>query len=442
MDSKKPNIQGIKASSVKNIKKILDKNEQNDKEPQTPKIALNPGSFSQATNMGFPAPQQAPQPNILSLQLLTKNYDDYERARVSNKQLGSLKSFSYNTFHGLYKDYNEDKIIVVNQIKKPASSKMKAWPKISYFGIFDGHGGEGCAEYLKENFLNYLIENKNFPFDIKLSLIETFEKIEEAFFKEKCGTSLELSDRSGSCALVSIIFDNKIYIANLGDSRAIMSVNGGTKVKSLTNDHKPNNPREFERAIKNGSKIYADDNDDPDRDVSKLIFIKDKSEFEKYKKTDNKKDDIVFREYPSDLAVMRTVGDIKAKRKEYGGNPGTIINKPDIFIYDINSNDDFIVLGCDGIYDDLSNQEICNAAWFIFKNESKEKNYDIHELTQDACDLIIKYALEKQTSDNLSCIVIGLDGLEKFLKNKSTKEKVNNSLNNFKKGFKRSATIK
>ena len=62
MDSKKPNIQGIKASSVKNIKKILDKNEQNDKEPQTPKIALNPGSFSQAANMGFPAPQQAPQP--------------------------------------------------------------------------------------------------------------------------------------------------------------------------------------------------------------------------------------------------------------------------------------------------------------------------------------------------------------------------------------------
>ena len=442
MDSKKSNTQGAKASSVKNIKKFLDKNEQNDKEPQTPKIALNPGGFSQAANMGFPAPQQAPQPNILSLQLLTKNYDDYERARVYNKQLGSLKSFSYNTFHGLYKDYNEDKIIVVNQIKKPASSKMKAWPKISYFGIFDGHGGEGCAEYLKENFLNYLIENKNFPFDIKLSLIETFEKIEEAFFKEKCGTSLELSDRSGSCALVSIIFDNKIYIANLGDSRAIMSVNGGTKVKSLTNDHKPNNPREFERAIKNGSKIYADDNDDPDRDVSKLIFIKDKSEFEKYKKTDNKKDDIVFREYPSDLAVMRTVGDIKAKRKEYGGNPGTIINKPDIFIYDINSNDDFIVMGCDGIFDDLSNEEVINAAWIVFKNRAKEKNYDIHELSQEACDMIIKVALEKQTTDNLSCIVIGLEGIEKHLKMQQLKQKVNSNMNNFKKELKHSSSVK
>ena len=75
---------------------------------------FKPGSFSQAVNMGFPAPLQAPQPNILSLQLLAKKYIYYERARVSNKQIGSLKSFSYNTFHGLYKDYNEDEIIVLN----------------------------------------------------------------------------------------------------------------------------------------------------------------------------------------------------------------------------------------------------------------------------------------------------------------------------------------
>ena len=436
MESKKQAI-----TSAKNIRKDIDNSLEPLNESQTPKISLNSGNFSQAANMGFPAPKKV-EATALSLKILNKKYDYYEKAKFSNKQIGSLKSFSYNTFHGLFKDYNEDKIIVVNQIKKPSSSKMKTWPKISYFGIFDGHGGEGCSEFLKDNFLNYLLENKNFPFDIKLALNETFEKIEEAFFKQKCSTTLEQSDRSGSCALVSLIFDNKIYIANLGDSRAIMSINGGTKVKALTNDHKPNNPREYERAIKNGSKIYADDNDETDRDVSKLKFIKDKSEFEKYKKDENNKEDIVFREYPSDLAVMRTIGDIKAKKKEYGGIPGSIINRPDVFVYDINSNDDFIILGCDGIFDDLSNQDVVNAAWFIFKNESKDKNYDIHELTQDACDIIIKYAMEKQTSDNLSCIIIGLDGLEKFLKNKSTKEKVNNSLNNFKKNFQRSQTIK
>ena len=222
-----------------------------------------------------------------------------------------------------------------------------------------------------------------------------------------------------------------------------MSICGGTKVKQLTVDHKPDNIKEFERALKNGSKIYLDDNDDPDRDESKIDFIKDKNELEKKKEIkDNSDEEKIFRVYPSDLAVMRTIGDIKAKKKEFGGNPGTIINIPDIFVLDINSNDDFIVMGCDGIFDDLSNQEIINAAWLVFKNRAKDKNYDINELSSEACDIIIKFAMEKQSTDNLSCIIIGLEGLEKFLKMTQLKQKVNSNMNNFKKEFKKSASIK
>lgn len=255
---------------------------------------------------------------ILSLNLLTKKYDYYELPKFSSKQVGPLKSFSYNTFQGLFKDYNEDRVSVCSLIKKPSSSKMKTWPKISYFAIFDGHGGEECSEFLKNNYMNYLIENANFPFDIKLSMIESFQKIEDDFFKLKCKDNLEDSDKSGSCALVSVIFDNKIYIANIGDSRAIMSIGGGTKVRQLTADQKPDNIKEFERALKNGSKIYLDDNDDPDRDESKIEFIKDKAELEKMKEIkENSKEEKIFRVYPSDLAVMRTVGDIKAKKKEF-----------------------------------------------------------------------------------------------------------------------------
>ena len=380
---------------------------------------------------------------ILSLNLLTKKYDYYELPKFSSKQVGPLKSFSYNTFQGLFKDYNEDRVSVCSLIKKPSSSKMKTWPKISYFAIFDGHGGEECSEFLKNNYMNYLVENANFPFDIKLSMIESFQKIEDDFFKLKCKDNLEDSDKSGSCALVSVIFDNKIYIANIGDSRAIMSIGGGTKVRQLTADQKPDNIKEFERALKNGSKIYLDDNDDPDRDESKIEFIKDKAELEKMKEIkENSKEEKIFRVYPSDLAVMRTVGDIKAKKKEFGGIPGTIINIPEVYIFDINSSDDFIVMGCDGIFDDLSNQEIINAAWVAFKYRANEKNYDLHELSQEACDLVMKFALEKQTTDNLSCIIIGLEGIEKFLKMNQLKKKVNNNMNNFKKEFKHSASIK
>jgi len=178
MDKKKSE-KNYSTTNVKKFAKNFDKPIENEKEAQTPKTNLHNPHFAPGTNFGFPAPKQS---IALTLKILNKNYDFYEKAMLSNKQIGSLKSFSYNTFHGLYKKINEDKIIVVSQIKKPASSKLKTWPKISYFGIFDGHGGEGCSEFLKNNFLNYLIENKNFPFDIKTSLIETFEKVEEEFF--------------------------------------------------------------------------------------------------------------------------------------------------------------------------------------------------------------------------------------------------------------------
>ena len=381
MENKSQNNKGSSSSNLKGVLKNMDKNIKQEKEAQTPKPNVK---------FGFPEPNKQ---NVvtLSLKILSKVYDSYENALFSNNQIGPLRSYSYNTFKGLFKKTNEDKIIVVNQIKKPASTKLKTWPKISYFAIFDGHGGEGCSTFLKDNYLKYLTENANFPFDIKTSMIEAFQKAEEEFIKQKCKSAEEF-DNSGSCALVCILLDNKVYISNIGDSRAIMSMSGGTKIKQLSIDHKPNNPKEFERAIKNGSKIYID-NDDPDRDISKLVFIKDKSEFEKYK---NEKEEVIFREYPSDLAVMRTIGDVKVKNKEYGGNPGTIISIPEIFIYDISNTEDFIVMGCDGIFDDLSNQDVVEAAWYIYKNRSKTKNYDIHELTQEACDMIIKYGLERK----------------------------------------------
>ena len=445
MEPKEQKLKNRNSATNFPINRKLNKELSNVKKTPQPK-SINSVKVIQTLSTDKEKKNPAPTSSVLTLDLLSKKYDQYDLPKFSNKQIGPLKSYSYNTYQGLFKDYNEDKVSVSSLLKKPASSNLKVWPKISYFAIFDGHGGEECSEFLKENYDKYLIENKNFPYDIKLSMIETFQKIEEDFFKLKCKEdSFEDSDKSGSCALVTILFDNKIYIANIGDSRAIMSVNGGTKVKQLTVDHKPDNIKEFERAIKTGSKIYLDDNDDPFRDESTLEFITDKIELEKMKeiKNNNTDDEKIFRVYPADLAVMRTIGDIKAKKKEFGGIPGTIINIPDIFVFDISSNDDFIVMGCDGIYDDLSNEEIVNAAWLVFKNRGKEKNYDIHELSMEACDLIIKYGLEKQTTDNLSCIIIGLDGVEKYLKTNQLKKKVNNSMNNNKKKeFKRSSTVK
>jgi protein phosphatase 2C family protein 2/3 len=54
-------------------------------------------------------------------------------------------------------------------------------------------------------------------------------------------------DKSGSCAVVVLIVGIKCYVANVGDSRAVMSSTGGTKNSNLTRDHKPSDDHEAMR---------------------------------------------------------------------------------------------------------------------------------------------------------------------------------------------------
>ena len=49
-----------------------------------------------------------------------------------------------------------------------------------------------------------------------------------------------LNDKSGSCAVVALIVENICYIANVGDSRCLISMNKGKDIRVLTTDHKPN----------------------------------------------------------------------------------------------------------------------------------------------------------------------------------------------------------
>ena len=70
-----------------------------------------------------------------------------------------------------------------------------------------------------------------------------------------------------------------------------------------------------------------------------------------------------LRVFPGRLSVSRTFGDIEAKIPRLGGNPNVIIAIPDITVTDIDSNCDFFVLACDGIFDKLNNQDTIDCVW-------------------------------------------------------------------------------
>jgi protein phosphatase PTC2/3 len=66
----------------------------------------------------------------------------------------------------------------------------------------------------------------------------------------------EVQDKSGSCAIVILIIGDVCFSANVGDSRALLSGSGGTKIYPLSRDHKPCDENERKRIIEAGGQIY------------------------------------------------------------------------------------------------------------------------------------------------------------------------------------------
>ena len=70
------------------------------------------------------------------------------------------------------------------------------------------------------------------------------------------------------------------------------------------------------------------------------------------------------RVFPGRLSVCRTFGDVEAKIPHLLGNPKVVISDPDISFFKIDyNNHDFVVLGCDGIFDKLEDRDVVHTIW-------------------------------------------------------------------------------
>ena len=292
-----------------------------------------------------------------------------------------IKGFGYNSSMGNIRDYNEDTITATKVILNEDEKNY-----FYFFGVYDGHGGKGCSFYLKENLHKNI--NEFSSNGLKLGI----EKTEENFKKEEAlNENGEIKDSSGSCGIMAMIKGKKLIIGNVGDSRLVIFKNG--LVSFTTEDHKPGSDTEKKRIEAAGGKIYQTPSIYPLYQNGKEI-------------------ETPWRVLPGRLSVSRTFGDIEAKDAKFGGMKGVVVALPDITEIELNDEYNFIVLGCDGIFDVISNEELLECIKIVLKEKKINeaiKDEDIHELCGDFAAMIIKSALAKDSFDNVSCIVIALN---------------------------------
>ena len=97
------------------------------------------------------------------------------------------------------------------------------------------------------------------------------------------------------------------------------------------------------------------------------------------------------------MSVSRAFGDLDAKPH--------VSHIPDIFDYDINKTK-FIIMGCDGLWDALGNQEAIDLVLSDIENNDEYKKNINNKTDNNIAIKLANLAYDKGSYDNISVIVI------------------------------------
>mmetsp|Transcript_6914 Transcript_6914/g.8434 ORF Transcript_6914/g.8434 Transcript_6914/m.8434 type:complete len:440 (+) Transcript_6914:114-1433(+) len=222
----------------------------------------------------------------------------------------------------------------------------------SFAGVYDGHGGTSVSFYLKQT-LHRVIQQEIINAETGTPMEKIFER---SFLKIDRKLCAEHS-RCGSCAIVCLIHHptQELWIANVGDSRAVLS-RGGRAV-SLSTIQKPTNPVESARIKRAGGFIFRG-------------------------------------RVNGELAVSRAFGD--GQFKEDGGE--TVSVRPEVRHLRLSSSDEYLILGCDGLFDVMSDESVVGFVSSKLEKAASVKGVGV---------ALVEHAVNKLRSrDNVSVVVL------------------------------------
>lgn len=137
--------------------------------------------------------------------------------------------------------------ITVEQLVAPQLSGPTGSP-VCFIGVYDGHGGGACARFAADSVHRRLACAESFADGrVAPALRDAFVLTDEEF--------LASESESGSCALVALVGGGRLFVAHVGDSRAVLCSGERNVATRLTEDHKPDVQGERERIERVGGQV-------------------------------------------------------------------------------------------------------------------------------------------------------------------------------------------
>ncbi|KAM3394462.1 putative protein phosphatase 2C 60 [Capsicum galapagoense] len=235
-----------------------------------------------------------------------------------------------------------------SQIESGSLSLLDSGPYGTFAGIYDGHGGPETSRYINDHLFQHLkrfaAEQNSMSVDV---IRKAFQATEDGFFSvvAKQWPMKPQMAAVGSCCLVAVICNGILYIANLGDSRAVLGrlvrATGEILAIQLSAEHNAC----FETVRQELHSMHPDD--------PQIVVLKHN----------------VWR-VKGLIQISRSIGDIYLKKPEYNREPlyakfrlrepferPILSSDPSITVQELEPHDQFLILASDGLWEHLSNQE-------------------------------------------------------------------------------------
>ncbi|KAM0902890.1 hypothetical protein ACQ4PT_019018 [Festuca glaucescens] len=296
-----------------------------------------------------------------------------ELPRVELASVDGATSVSAETLHfvpnirsGSFADigprmYMEDEHIRVDDLSAHLGSLLVCPLPSAFYGVFDGHGGPDAAAYMKRHAMRFLFEDREFPQalqvdDIFLQSVE--DCIRSAFLEADLALAdnLDVSRSSGTTALAALVFGRQLLVANTGDCRAVLCRRG--IAMEMSRDHRANHVEECERVAASGG--YIED--------GYLNGV---------------------------LSVTRALGDWDMKVPDCSTSP--LIAEPEFQQATLTQEDEFLIMGCDGIWDVMTSQHAVSVV---------RRGLRQHDDPERCARELVMEAKRLETPDNLTVIVV------------------------------------